>query len=108
MVRILLDEDLYDRDFVRNWVNWSDYLQAAHPERPRTFEEFIAALKEEYAQFTPEFAASETGVPAERIVEAAHAIARAGSRFATHSWRAAAAGNLWGWQITRCLYLLWS
>ena len=24
----------------------------------------------------------------------------------THSWRAAAAGNLWGWQITRCLYLL--
>ena len=43
---------------------------------------------------------------AERIVEAAHAIARAGTRFATHSWRAAAAGNLWGWQITRCLYLL--
>ena len=43
---------------------------------------------------------------AERIVEAAHAIARAGNRFATHSWRAAAAGNLWGWQITRCLYLL--
>ena len=32
--------------------------------------------------------------------------ARAGNRFATHSWRAAAAGNLWGWQITRCLYLL--
>ena len=30
----------------------------------------------------------------------------AGHRFSTHSWRAAAAGNLWGWQITRCLYLL--
>jgi len=106
MVRILLEEDLYDREFVRNWVNWRDYLQTAHADRPQTFETFIAALKEEYARFTPEFAADETGVAAERIVEAAHAIARAGNRFSTHSWRAAAAGNLWGWQITRCLYLL--
>ena len=106
MVRILIEEDLYDKDFVRNWVNWRDYLEACHPDRPGTFEAFIATLKAEYAQFTPEYAAAETGVDAERIVEAARAIARAGSRFATHSWRAAAAGNLWGWQITRCLYLL--
>jgi anaerobic selenocysteine-containing dehydrogenase len=106
MVRILLDEELYDKDFVRNWVNWRDYLKASHPDRPETFETFIAILKAEYAQFTPEYAAGETGVAADRIVEAAHAIARAGNRFATHSWRAAAAGNLWGWQITRCLYLL--
>ena len=106
MVRILLEEDLFDREFVRNWVNWRDYLQAEHADAPQTFEAFIDALKKEYASFTPEFAAAETGVAAERIVEAAHAIARAGNRFATHSWRAAAAGNLWGWQITRCLYLL--
>jgi anaerobic selenocysteine-containing dehydrogenase len=104
--RILLEEGLYDREFVRNWVNWRDYLRAEHPGEPETFDRFIDALKAEYARFTPEFAAGETGVPAERIVEAAHAIARAGNRFATHSWRAAAAGNLWGWQITRCLYLL--
>ena len=77
-----------------------------HPALPETFESFIATLKEQYAQFTPEYAAAETGVAAERIVEAARAIGRAGNRFATHSWRAAAAGNLWGWQITRCLYLL--
>mgnify|MGYP003348815678 FL=1 len=38
--------------------------------------------------------------------EAAEAIANAGTAFSTHSWRAAAAGHLWGWQITRCLYLL--
>jgi anaerobic selenocysteine-containing dehydrogenase len=106
MVRILLTEDLYDKAFVRNWVNWPEYLRAQHPELPETFESFIAALKEQYAPFTPEYAAAETGVPAERIVAAAHAIGRAGSRFATHSWRAASAGNLWGWQITRCLYLL--
>ena len=39
------------------------------------------------------------------MVEAAEAIAAAGTAFSTHSWRAAAAGHLWGWQITRCLYL---
>jgi len=106
IARILIDEELYDKEFVRTWVNWRDYLRQMHPAAPETFESFIDALKREYAQFTPEFAAQETGVAAERIVEAAHAIARAGNRFATHSWRAAAAGNLWGWQITRCLYLL--
>jgi anaerobic selenocysteine-containing dehydrogenase len=71
-----------------------------------TFDAFVSALKELYARFTPEYAEAETGVPAARIVEAARAIGRAGTRFATHNWRAAASGNLWGWQITRCLYLL--
>ena len=28
IARILLEEELYDREFVRNWVNWRDYLQA--------------------------------------------------------------------------------
>jgi anaerobic selenocysteine-containing dehydrogenase len=106
IARILIEEDLFNRDFVRRWVNWGAYLDAERPDLPRTFESFVAALREQYAAFTPEFAEAETGVPAGRIVEAAHAIARAGTRFATHNWRAAASGNLWGWQITRCLYLL--
>jgi anaerobic selenocysteine-containing dehydrogenase len=106
IVKYLLDEELYDREFVRNWVNWREYLAAERPDLPIDFDHFIAALKELYARFTPEFAAEETGVSADRIVQAARAIAAAGNRFATHSWRAAAAGNLWGWQITRCLYLL--
>ena len=106
IARILLEEDLYDREFVRNWVNWRDYLRAERRDLPETVESFITALTELYAEFTPAYAAEETGVPSERIVEAARAIGRAGNRFAAHSWRAAAAGNLWGWQITRCLYLL--
>jgi anaerobic selenocysteine-containing dehydrogenase len=106
IAKYLLDQELYDRDFVRNWVNWRDYLASDRPELPPTFESFITALRELYAEFTPEFAAAETGVSPDRIVEAARAIAAAGNQFATHSWRAAAAGNLWGWQITRCLYLL--
>ena len=106
IVRILLEERLYDREFVRHWVNWRDYLRAQRPELPEEFDSFITALQDLYAQFTPEYAAEETGVRPEAIVEAARAIAAAGNRFATHSWRAASAGNLWGWQITRCLYLL--
>jgi anaerobic selenocysteine-containing dehydrogenase len=106
IARWLLEHQAYDRDFVRRWVNWRDYLAAERPDLPPTFDSFIAALKEEYAQFTPEFAEAETGVPAARIVEAARAVAAAGNRFSTHSWRAAASGNLWGWQVTRCLYLL--
>jgi len=106
MVNVLLDEKLYDADFVRTWVDWKTYLRKDRPDLPLTFDSFIAALKDLYKQFTPAWAADETGVAAEQIVEAARAIGRAGSRFSTHNWRSAAAGNLWGWQITRCLYLL--
>jgi anaerobic selenocysteine-containing dehydrogenase len=106
IARVLLDEDLFDREFVRNWVEWRAYLRAERPDLAVAFDNFILALKELYAQFTPEFAAQETGVDAAQIVAAARAIGRAGSRFSTHNWRSAASGNLWGWQITRCLYLL--
>src|SRR5207302_1070476 len=81
-------------------------LRAARPELPVTLDNFIGALKELYAQFTPAFTAEETGVDAEQIVAAARAIGRARGRFSTHNWRSAAAGHVWGWQITRCLYLL--
>jgi anaerobic selenocysteine-containing dehydrogenase len=102
----MLDHEAYDREFMRRWVNWREYLVSERPDLPRTFDSFIAALREEYARFTPEFAESESGVAAARIVEAAKAIAAAGDRFATHIWRGAASGNLWGWQVARCLYLL--
>lgn len=106
IARILLEEGLFDREFVRRWVDWRGYLEAERPDLPVAFHSFVDALKQLYAEFTPEYAAAETGVPADRIVEAARAIGRAGNRFSAHSWRAAASGNLWGWQITRCLYLL--
>jgi len=106
IARILIEEDLFNREFVRKWVNWRQYLEAERPDLPQTFDGFVTALKELYGQFTPEYAEAETGVRAAQIVEAARAIGRAGTRFATHNWRAAASGNLWGWQITRCLYLL--
>lgn len=106
IARILLEEGLFNREFVRKWVNWRAYLANQRPDLPQTFDAFIGALTELYATSTPEFAEGETGIAAEHIVEAARAIGRAGTRFAAHNWRAAASGNLWGWQITRCVYLL--
>jgi len=106
IARELIASGRYNKEFVRRWMNWEAWLEAAHPDLPRTFESFEAALLKEYAQFTPEYAEAETGVSAAQVIEAANAVAAAGTAFSTHSWRAAAAGHLWGWQITRCLYLL--
>ncbi len=106
IARYLIDHKKYNREFVRRWVNWEAYLEAAWPDLPRTFDSFEEALKQDYEVFTPEYAEIECGVPAAQVIEAAEAIAAAGTAFSTHSWRAAASGHLWGWQITRCLYFL--
>jgi anaerobic selenocysteine-containing dehydrogenase len=104
--RVILREDLYDADFVRRWVNWDEYLREEHPGEPATFETFIATLKEVYAQYTPEFAAQQSGADPATIVEVAREIGRAGHAFAAHIWRNAAAGNLGGWQVARALEFL--
>jgi anaerobic selenocysteine-containing dehydrogenase len=106
LCNVLLQEDLFDRDFVRRWVNWEEYLRHEHPDEPQTFLSFILVLKQLYAAYTPEFAAKEAGVDPQVLVEVAHEIARAGSAFSSHVWRNAAAGNLGGWQVARALQLL--
>jgi anaerobic selenocysteine-containing dehydrogenase len=106
MCNILLQEDLFDRQFLRNWVNWEEYLREEHPDQPQTFRSFIAILKQTYAQYTPELAAKEGGVDAKILVEVAHEIAKAGSAFSSHVWRNTAAGNLGGWQVARALQFL--
>ena len=106
MCNILLQENLFDREFVRKWVNWEEYLREEHPDEPQTFASFISILKQSYSQYTPEFAAKEAGVDSQVLVEVAHEIARAGSAFAAHVWRNAAAGNLGGWQVARALQFL--
>lgn len=106
IAKVLLDEDLYDREFVRKWVNWKTYLRHRSPGSDLTFENFIRELRSEYAQYTPEFAEQESGLPAATVVQIAREIAAAAPAFCSHIWRAAAAGNLHGWQITRSLMLL--
>jgi anaerobic selenocysteine-containing dehydrogenase len=106
MCNIILREGLYDREFVRRWVNWEQYLRAEHTDKTPEFDTFIEVLKDTYARYTPEFAAAESGVSADVIVEVAHEVARAGSAFASHVWRNAAAGNLGGWEVARSLQFL--
>ena len=106
MARILLEEDMIDRDFLRSWTNWKQYMVEERGRPDASFEDFIACLKEIYASYTPQFAEHESGIPASKIVEVAREIGRAGSAFATHVWRSAASGNLGGWQVARSLEFL--
>jgi anaerobic selenocysteine-containing dehydrogenase len=106
MAKVIIDEGLYNRSFVENWVNWKDYLKKEFPNENVTFETFIEKLKEVYKEYTPEFAEKESGVKAEMIVSAAREIGVAGSRFAAHNWRSAGSGNLGGWAVARCLHFL--
>jgi anaerobic selenocysteine-containing dehydrogenase len=106
MAHVIIRERRWDREFVRRWVNWAQYLREERPDLPPTFASFERALDELYAAFTPEFAARESGVDAATIVDVARAIGQAGSALATHVWRNTAAGNLGGWQVARALELL--
>jgi anaerobic selenocysteine-containing dehydrogenase len=103
---ILIQEKLYNEDFLRNWVNWRESLQAMNPGAEITFDNFIVELEKLYAEYTPEFAEAESGVTASMIREVAHQIGRAGTRFSAHNWRSAGSGNLGGWAVARCLHFL--
>ena len=102
----LIQSNTYDREFVRRWWNWHEYMTSEHPHLEATFENFEMVLRQLYAAFTFEFAAEESGVPADTLNEVADVVASAGSQLAAHSWRSAAAGNEGGWLVARTLFLL--
>ncbi len=102
----LLQSDLFDREFVRRWWNWQEWMEDAHPDKQGTFESFLNELKSTYQDFTFEFASRESGIKESVLAEVAAVVATAKSKFASHIWRSAAAGNLGGWQISRTLLLV--
>jgi anaerobic selenocysteine-containing dehydrogenase len=106
IARHLIEKKLYDRDFVRRWWNWREYMETQRPERPATFESFEEVLSDLYRGYTFEYAEKESGVAASVLEEIAGIVAKAGRRLSTHNWRSAAAGNLGGWQVSRTLFLL--
>lgn len=119
MANGLIQSDRINHDFVRQWVNWDEFLDDRNylnelKERgflreipaSRTFDDFILVLKAMYADYTPEWAEQESGVSAKVIQQITDEIAKAGTAFATNIWRNAAAGHLGGWMITRCLTFL--
>lgn len=106
MAKVIITEGLYNEKFLRDWVNWRDSLAELNPDAEITFENFISEISNLYAEYTPDFAESESGVSAASIVDVARQIGRAGTRFSCHNWRSAGAGNLGGWAVARCLHFL--
>ncbi|MGA1077749.1 MAG: molybdopterin-dependent oxidoreductase, partial [Nitriliruptoraceae bacterium] len=106
IVRQIVRDGAYDREYVRRWWNWQQYLAAEHPDRPRTFEAFEEVLRDLYAEYTFEMASAESGVSVAQIRAVHDAVVEAGPRLAVHSWRSAAAGNEGGWQVSRTLFML--
>jgi len=102
----LIQNDLYNRDFVRRWWNWEEYLAIEHPELEPEFETFERLLKERYTLYTFEFAAKESGVEVDVLEEIAKLVSTAGTRFSSHNWRSAASGVSGGWTVARALFML--
>ena len=102
----LIQNRLYNRDFVRRWWNWQQYMSAVHPQMEPTFENFESILGELYAEYTFEFASKESGVAAETLEEVAKVVSTSGTRLSTHNWRSAGSANLGGWQVARTLFFL--
>lgn len=106
IARRLLEMGAVDREYMRRWTNWEEYLEATDAGAERSFERFERALLATLSPYTPEFVAQECRIDPAWVGTLADEIAAAGTRFASHLWRSAASGNLGGWQIARCLMLL--
>jgi anaerobic selenocysteine-containing dehydrogenase len=119
----LIQNDLYNREFVRKWWNWEEYLKAGArsqesgagedknaggtPALPApTFEEFESVLKQIYSEYTFEFAAEESGVDAKTLEEIAKLVSTAGTQLSSHNWRSVTSGVSHGWSVARVLFML--
>ena len=102
----MIQEGKYNRDFVRRWWNWQEYLEEVKGEKDASFERFEEVLRELYTEFTFEYAAGESGLRVDQLEAIAEVISTAGTKLATHNWRSAGSGNLGGWQVARTLTLL--
>ncbi|MCH9651322.1 MAG: molybdopterin-dependent oxidoreductase [Deltaproteobacteria bacterium] len=102
----LIQTGQYNREFVERWWNWKEYLAEVHPGLEATYENFERMLAAEYEDYSFEMASQESGIEADTLREVAETVASAGTRFSTHNWRSAAAGNEGGWQVSRTLFLL--
>lgn len=115
---IIIDEGMVNTDFVRRWTNWEEMLQAVDSLQKDgargtggensniTFDRVLPFLRSRIPADAAAWAAKETGVAKDKIIEVAREIGRAGTAFASHVWRNTAAGNEGGWQVSRCLELV--
>src|SRR2546423_7190714 len=118
----LIQNNLYNREFVRRWWNWEEYLEQRSEVRDQrsevsgvstesdsdrvSFEDFERTLKELYAEYTFEFASKESGVDAKTIEDIARVVATAGTKLSSHNWRSVTSGVSHGWSVARALFML--
>ena len=98
----------YDREFVRRWWNWEEYLEACHPELPvdlrsRSRRSSPGSTPSSPSSTPPQESGRRRGDAGRGGRGGGR---RPGTRFSSHNWRSAAAANLGGWQITRTLVLI--
>jgi len=106
VARHIIETGRANTEFIRRWWNWEEYLAECHPELEKDLDVFLQVLREEYAGFTFELAAAESGIDSATLAEVAEVVAGAGTRFSCHSWRSAAASNLGGWQVSRTVLFI--
>jgi anaerobic selenocysteine-containing dehydrogenase len=118
----LIQNNLYNREFVSRWWNWEEYLASdklqfvdehggQDPDDKLKFvghqyEDFDKKLKQLYAEYTFEFAATESGVDAKAIEEIAKLVSTAGTKLSSHNWRSVTSGVSGGWSVARALFML--
>ncbi len=89
MIRTIINEDLYDKEFVGNY----------------TFG--FNELKEAVQEYTPDWAASVCGVPADTIVQVAHEFATSKPAVVAHHKRDAGGPNYANsWRLNHCYVIL--
>jgi len=101
----LIQNRLYNREFVRNWWNWQEYLESVG-DASGDFERFESLLADLYTEYTFDFAAAESGVDAHKLQQIAEVVGSAGTRFSSHNWRSVSSGVSGGWAVARTLFML--
>jgi anaerobic selenocysteine-containing dehydrogenase len=121
----LIQNNLYNSEFVRKWWNWEEYLQQESGVRGQesgntrsdevstgsvsdreAFNDFESLLKQLYSEYTFDFAAQESGVDAKTLEEIAKLVSTAGTQLSSHNWRSVTSGVSHGWSVARCLFML--
>src|SRR5256714_3607995 len=102
----LIQNNLYNSEFVERWWNWEEFLSVESPELPTTFETFEMVLKNLYKSYTFDFAAHESGVDSKQLEEIAKVVATAGTRLFTHNSGSACSGEHGRGPGARTLFML--
>jgi anaerobic selenocysteine-containing dehydrogenase len=125
MANYLIQNDKYDKTFVRQWVNWQDSLEAVADGRLPINDQRLRAKSRKHGRRRPPIRASSTASsrtstpnsPSKRRRKSRRCrwsgcrkrrsiVANCDGKLATHTWRSASIGNLGGWQVARTLFFL--